>query len=273
MKKRWKKSDVALLTLVVLFVVGCEDDTGPVSPGVDPLYPTTIVPLSPADLTALTNELHSRFPRVCSDLDEYGNPVRRNGLCFSTKGVGVDPDAPTAPLVDAAKAKIAEMSDFTGVLDPEGLVVRRIDVSRPTEFSKGFLTIRFENQCYEGLEVLSTQVMAWADSLGLIGVTGRHFLSIHLPKKRISKIIAKQLLAGTEIRWWDAVMREHTYIVEIDSFIDDPVLVIHPLEVIDTIELRYVWQFKVGEGDFYNWHIYIDVITGEFLGTRQLFNT
>jgi hypothetical protein len=263
---------VALSLILVLVAVGCEDERSPIAPVVDPFYPTVIVPMPATDLVALLNSFRIRYPRVCSELDEYGHPVRRTGQCFSQTSVGIDVDAPPDDLIEVTKATVADMFDFTEVSDPTALTIRRASVSGGTPFIKSFLTMRFENQRYQGREVLSTPLMAWADSLGVFGVHGHHFSEIHLPKASFSACSAKQRILGMEIPWDDVVGIEHIFVVTRDSFRDEPVQVVRPQHVGDTIELRVAWQIGVGSG-FGRWYVYVDIVTGEHLGTTQLFST
>ena len=272
---RWKIHEVVLLLISVLIAVGCEDEKRVVAPFVDPLYPTTITPLPATDLAALVSDFGIRYPRVCADLDEYGHPLLRSGpgpSCFSQTSAGIDLGAPRNALVDVAKATMADMFDFTEVSGPSALVARVTSVSQGTPFTKSFLAVRFENQRYQGREVLFTPLTAWVDSVGVFGVRGYHFAEIHLPEVQLSAKAAKRYILGMEIPWDDVVGIEHIFTVTRDSFNDEPVQTIRPQNVGDTIELRVAWQIGVGSG-FGSWYVYVDIVTEEVLGTTQLFST
>lgn len=273
MKKRWEKR-VAWSFVLAFFAAGCDSAKSPVAP-LDPSYPTIVTTIPAADLDMLTDEFRSRYPHVCSDLDEYGHPVRRYGnTALSCRPpAGIDVGAPYDGLVDAAKAAIANMFDFTEVSDPAGLMTRRISVSGGSQFTKSFLTVRFENQRYEGREVLSSQIMAWVDSLGVLSVSGHHFAEIHLPAIRSSGVIARQQIVGLEIPWYDTVGREKIFTVTRDSIDGVPAQAIRPEKVGDTIQLRVAWEFRIRWGDTIGWYVYVDIHTGETLGWTQLFAT
>lgn len=273
MKERWGKR-AALSVVFALFAAGCDSEESPVAP-LDLSYPTTVTTLPTTDLDVLTNDFRRRFPRVCSDLDEYGHPVRRygNSALSCPPSIGIDVEAPNDRFVDAAKAAIADMFDFTEVSDPIALVTGRTSVFGGSQFTKSFLTVRFENQRYEGREVLSTPIMAWVDSLGVLAVSGHHFAEIHLPAIRFSGVAAQARIMGLEIPWRDAVGREHIFVVTRDSVSDNPVQAIRPQKVGDTIQLRVAWEIGIRWRDMISWYVYVDVHTGETLGWAQLFST
>ena len=274
MTTRWKRSEVALLSILVFVATGCESEESPAAP-VDPLYPTIITPLPTNDLAALKSDFQRRYQRVCSDLDEYGHPVRRfgNSALSCPPSIGIDVEAPYDGLVDATKAAMADMFDFTEVSDPSALVVRRVSAAAETPFRKSFLTVSFENQRYEGREVLSTPITAWVDSFGVLAVRGYHFAELHLPVIRFPSVAAQARIVGLEIPWDDILGREHIFVVTRDSFEGDPVQVVRPQEVGDTIELYVAWEIGIARQGFLSWYVYVDIVTGELLGTRQLFST
>ena len=266
---------VVFLILVFLLALGCEGEGDPVGPPFDSVYPTTVFPLSIEEHAARSDELRSQFPRVCSDLDEYGHLVRRVGpgpSCFSQTSVGIAADAPVQPLIDAAKANLVEMFEFTGVADPGGLTVRSVSIFAGTEYSRGFLTVRFANQRFKGHEVLSTSMIAWVDSAGVIGASGRHYPDIQLPLIGVLPTVAEQSVVGMEIPWLDTVGLEHIFVVTRNSFWGDPVEVVIPTQTDDSIELRAAWEVRVGSGGLH-WYVYIDFVTGKHLRKAQLFNT
>jgi len=271
---RCTRSRIALLFVLVFTAAGCEGEHTVVAP-VDPAYPTTIASLSANDLAALTSDFQGRYPRVCSDLDEYGHPVERTGnsRLSCAPSVGIDVDAPIDELIDVAKTVMADMFDFTGVSDPSTLLIRRTVVSGATPFVKSRLIVSFQNQRYEGREVLSTPSLARVDSLGVLAVRGHHFPEIYLPAVRFPAAAAQASIVGLEIPWYDILGREQIFVVTRDSFVGDQVQAIRPQEVDDTIELRVAWEIGVEwQGDL-SWYVYVDVATGETLATRQLFAT
>jgi hypothetical protein len=274
MTRRLKIYKLTLLSILVFIVAGCDGDHSPVAPA-SPLYPTTIAPLPADSLTALTSDFQRRHPRVCSDLDEYGHPVRRSGnsALSCPPSVGIDVGASHDELVEATKAAMADMFDFSGVSDASTLVTRRTSVFGGSPFANSFLTVTFENQRYEGREVLSTRITAWVDSLGVLAVRGHHFAEIYMPAIRFPAVAAQARIVGLEIPWRDVLGREHVFVVTRDSFEGDPAQVIRPQKDGDLIELRVAWAFGVEMYDFPSWYVYVDIVTGELLGTRQLFST
>jgi hypothetical protein len=236
----------------------------------------TIEPLPTTDHDTLTTLYHAQYPRVCSDLDEYGHPVQWTGsgpTCISQTSAGIDIDAPRDALIEAAKATMADMFEFTGVADQTALLADRINVFRGSPFTKSYLIVTFENQRYEGREVLFTPLTAWVDSVGVFQVRGYHFAEIHLPAIRHPAFVAQASIVGLEIPWRDVMGREHIFVVTRDSFNDEPVQVVYPRRVADTIELRVAWQIGVGSAEVGDWYVYVDIVTGDLLGTRQLFAT
>jgi hypothetical protein len=270
----FKRSEIALLFILVLAATGCGGEHTVVAPA-DPAYPTTITLLPANDLAALRSDFQARYPRVCSDLDEYGHPVERTGnsRLSCPPSVGIDVDEPMDELIEVAKTAMADMFDFTGVSDPSTLLIRRTVVSGETPFVKSRLIVDFANQRYKGREVLSTRLLARVDSLGVFAVRGHHFPEIHLPAVRFPAVAAQARIVGLEIPWYDVLGREQIFVVTRDSFTGDPVQAIRPQKVGDAIELRVAWEIGVGwQGDL-SWYVYVDVATGETLATRQLFAT
>jgi hypothetical protein len=49
--------------------------------------------------------------------------------------------------------------------------------------------------------------------------------------------------------------------------------VIYPQHVADTIVLRVAWQIGVGSERVGDWYVYVELVTVDLLGTRQLFAT
>lgn len=265
--RRTRLRIIVIVCAVAWSLTSC-DNEGTVQPPVDPLYPTRISPLSSADLAALESAYQNQNPRFCGGLDKYGWPT---GSCIMDSQ-GVDPDTPKEEMIALARQEVVRNVEFTGVSDVSALQdVRRAAFLSGTPFVESKFLVDFRNQRYKDLEVLFTPLTVWEDSLGALAMRGHHYTDIYFPATRVRPGTAQFILVGEEIPWYDVLGIEHIFTITWDSFLADPIKVIVPRIVGETIELRVAWQVLVGDEGL-SWYVYIDLQTEEHLLTLPRFS-
>ena len=237
--------------------VSCDDT--PSAP--HPSYPITLTPLPPEDLATLRSEFAAQNPSYCSTLDEYAftkfsSPCGTRGDVSCTN---VD------SLLLLATSDLIRNDRFIGLITGEELQIRDYTCG-PT--SHPSLDIRFEDQVYKGLEVLGTEIIVHMDQSGVRAIDGHHYPEILVPYPLVPPKAAQQSIVGMKITWYDIGGRPRDYFVREDSFAGDPYRVVFPYHVENQIELRVPWAIPIG-----GWIVYVDSMTGEQIGVRQLFIT
>lgn len=242
------------LASVLAILAGCAD-TEPTVP-TDSVYFTVIHPVATDSLAILEAEFSSLNPHVCSNLNSFGYT---EGLC-GLGAVGVTPGADRSRIVEIVKQELVRNVRFTGVVDSTAVSVWNVSGAFK------FLRINFSNQRWEGFEVLNTGINVNVDSVGVVAINGNHYTEIQIPGRlRLSAKLAQASLIGLEIPWYDFGGQRHVTRIDWDSLIEDPEKVILPRRLSDRIELRFVWRVIVNI-----WEIYVDTMTGEQLGIRQV---
>lgn len=170
--------------------------------------------------------------------------------------------------VNALRQTVCDNGVFTGVTDPDALVVRRYIVRGGTNTPRT-IAVSFDNQTYEGMEVMYTPMYAVADRNGVISIDGHHYDFIYVPKRYHHHSNARRRLIGEEIQW-EGWAGTQTWVIDDDSFTGEPELAVWPVVSDDRIELRVTWRFRVGPSGA-DREVFVDVMTLEWVGTIQLF--
>ena len=243
-------------------------------------YPTTFRPLSPTQLQNLKKEYDElNEGRICTSLNEFGFAEYDLTACLDRSILRV-PISET-PETGAARTKLALVKNakFTNVKDTAEVSLRRFvrmtgcircDGS-PGDIQQIRWRFDFANQWYQGLEVLESSIIAFADAEGVIMVGGNAYRDIEIPQTdRVSFADAKALLVGRELHYSDWTGAK-TFKITKDSFPEkgEPGMVILPTRSGENMELRVTWRVPVGSDSPW-WFIYVDSTTGEVIREQIL---
>jgi hypothetical protein len=244
------------MAAMALGTLSCDDDA-PTAPNLT--YPTTYAPLSSHDLGLLIARFESENPGNCTTLDAYGF-TKISSVC--NRDAGPVTCSNSDQLIERAKADVARNHRFTGVLHAEELRVRRYTCRDSLYFPS--IHIRFENQLWDGLEVLGTDMLVHMNDAGVWSMYGHHYPVIFVPTPGVSSEAAEDSLVGkTLTTGWPT---SYDYIVKEDSFVGDPLRVVYPYIIENRIELRVTWSINVVN----TWMVYVDTITGEQIAVSDL---
>ena len=236
--------------------LSCDDS--PTAPALT--YPTIYAPLSELELSDLTARFERDNPGLCETLDAYGF-VKYASECLQSGSPVTCSNSDR--LVERAKAEVVRNHLFTGVLHREEL---RVTTSRCVDsLYSPMISLRFENQIWQGLEVFGTGMRVHMNDDGVVYLAGHHYPQIFVPLPSVSSEAAKASIVGMKVTFygWDGL---HEYYIEQDWFRGDPFRVVYPYQVGDRIELRVTWSINVA--DF--WMVYVDSVTGEEIAVRTL---
>ncbi len=232
----------------------------------DGCYPTTLHKLSQTELGSLQEKLDDKLSGMEyeAELDSFGL-LGHYGLFPRGKSSITD----TALAITLAKTALLYLCDFSNIVDTSTLYVERLrHAVLPPYFTDW--DISFKNQYYNGMEVWDSQTLAIvADDF--IHITGHHYKNVFIPEHNIiSKEQAKMKLVGTEIHYYCWV--PSTFVIT-DSSINLETMeqCVYPLVKPNSIELRVAWKVPISSDGSPMWYYFIDVVTGETIGIRQLF--
>lgn len=227
-------------------------------------YPTVISPLPSAQLEKLNAEFRDLNPKFWGNLNKYG--FIDDDIKSTTYMVHPDTILTDENLMNQrAKAMLLKNSKFTGVADSTKLVVIGSWVH-----GKGKLwTVRFANQVYNGLEVKNSKIFTWLDAKGVYRVSGNWYSYIFIPDKQIREEDAKDIIIGFKIEYYTGWGGDKQVYIVTEQDITNPAVKIVLVQFSgENIELKVAWQISVGLP--IGWHVFIDIVTGEILGTEQL---
>jgi hypothetical protein len=121
------------------------------------------------------------------------------------------------------------------------------------------------------LQVWNTRIDVIVADQFILLYQQHHYKNITIPDLDvITKEQAKSKLVGTEIKYqcWGP----SSYLITDSSFGVEPMeRCIYPLLKTNSIELRVVWKVPISLSGFVGWYYFIDVVTGEFVASEQLF--
>ena len=267
------KHILSILLILIITISSCmkdpagfSEDDGNNNGDVQIDYPSSMMPLSEAALQALRAEFNDlKGDGVSAELDEYGLVDFAGNLVRGDSDIA---DADTA--VSKATEMLVKLGKFTNVDDSTFLEIKEATNEHGTGMFNDWV-ITFENQIYDGLEVLNTEVMV------LVGdevrqISGHHYANITVPETdAIGAEEAGQLLIGHEIVY--VCWTPGTFIVSESSINFHRIeKVIYPLHLEDSIEFRVAWKIPVGaNSSIPDWYVYMDVMLGEILLIEQTF--
>jgi hypothetical protein len=256
-KPAGQKRRVLLLALAALAVGALSCDENSTAPTLT--YPTTYAPLSALELSELTAKFEDQNPGLCETLDDYGF-VKYAEECTQSGTPVTCPDSDR--LVTRAKTEVVRNHLVTGVLHADEL--RLITSTCRDSLYSPRISMRFDNQLWQGLEVLGTYMRVHMNDDGIVYLAGHHYPQIFVPPPTVSSQKAEESLVGKTLTTGYPI--SHDYIVKSDSFVGEPFRVVYPYKVGDRIELRVAWSINV----IHVWRIYVDSVTGEEIAVEDL---
>ncbi len=254
-------------SFLLLFFITSSSPSSISSPDDNPNrdYPTTLHVLRGTELDSLNIIFRQKLgSKYIASLDSFG---LIGGAGVWNRGTSTIDNYDRA--VSLAKAALVYLKEFSNVMDTSQLSVRfarKNSDLRITDWD-----ISFQTQRINGMEVYGTEIQTVVTDDDVC-IDGHFYKDVIIPPNNlISKAKAKNVLVGTEIHF--SCWTPGTYVIT-DSTIntDSMKLCIYPLLKGQRNELRVAWQvpvpsFPVGP----MWYYFIDVITGEVIGSRQLF--
>ena len=247
-----KRRVVLLATaLIAAGTLSCDDS--PTAPALT--YPTTYAPLSARELAQRTARFERENPGYCTTLDAYGFTKDSHDCSYLRTGELTCSNLDE--LIQTATADVARNYQFTGVLHGDDLQVRMYSCRDLNNYP--MLTLRFQNQVWNGMEVLGTQVMTHMNDAGVWSIIGHHYPDIYVPEPSVSIEAGKASLVGLVIHGF-SYGGGYDYTVTEDSFVGEPSRIIYPYTIGTRIELHVAWNIQVA-----HWNVYVDTMTGERL--------
>ncbi|MCK9426033.1 MAG: T9SS type A sorting domain-containing protein [Ignavibacteriaceae bacterium] len=231
-------------------------------------YPTILRKLDETEMTIRQNELTQMLgTKYIATLDSFGLIGHLGMLSRGRSSITTADQA-----ISVAKNALLHFKDFTNVADTSLLTVHEATNYNPFPTNNSDWTVDFDNQSYNNLEVWRTNILLLINDVK-ISMDWHHYKDIFIPKvDLISKERAKRELVGKEISYYCWGPTKFT-MTEESINIDSLSLSIYPLSKNDVIEFRAVWKVPIYESSsqFPSWYYFIDVLTGEIVGTEQLF--
>jgi len=264
--------NITSVILSLLLFVSCElfeDSTDQKNSNIE--YPTIIYPLSETEICKLQLELYSLLnSEYLAALDEYGFirsnwKINRGSSSISDENIAIS----------QAKATINTFSQFTNITDTSILIVKEATNQSGTPFFSDWI-ISFENQSYDNIEVLSTEIMIIITD-NIIQIIGHHYPDIVIPDHDlISLEDAEESVIGLELTYYGYADID-TFVVDensihVDNASEETTMKILPFEVDENIELRVCWRIPIFMGSIYpDFYIFIDTVSGDMITYKTLF--
>jgi uncharacterized protein (TIGR02145 family) len=231
-------------------------------------YPTSLKKLNETERTIRQNELTQMLgTKYIATLDSFG---LIGHLGMLSRGISSITTADQA--VTVAKKALLQFKDFTNVADTSLLTVHEATNYNPFPTNNSDWTVDFDNQSYKNLEVWRTNILLLINDVK-ISMDWHHYKDIFIPKEDLlSKERARSELVGKEISYYCWGPSKFT-MTEESINIDSLSLSIYPLRKNDIIEFRVAWKIPIYSYSriYPSWYYFIDVLTGEIVGTEQLF--
>ncbi|KPK89109.1 hypothetical protein AMJ80_10220 [bacterium SM23_31] len=223
-------------------------------------YPTIISPLPGAQLENLKAEFKEMNPNFPGTLNKYGFIEDEVKSMEHPDTILTDENL----MIQRAKAFLLKNSKFTGVTDTTAM-----SIFNSLPFIRGKLwMVIFNNQIYNGLEVKRSVIHVYLDANGVFRASGNWYNYIFIPDEQISEEDAKNSIIGFEIEYqlgWGG--GSGIYVVNERDMINPAVKIVLVQFSGEKIELKVAWQISVRSA---GWYVFVDTVTGEVLGTEQL---
>lgn len=224
----------------------------------DESYPATISKIDSKKQNQLINTITEDL-KNCSSVSYYGFLFKKNSFNCQL-GARYSAAGNQAEQVIRAKSVLTRNSNTTGVKNPDKLILKK------ASFNPKYWQIDFENQIYEGLEVINTGFSLRMDPNKVFGIYGHWYNNIVIPSKDNYSISdVKKKLLGYEHTY--ACWGSSTFIIT-QQRIDNAFIkkVIDPTFGKDKISMLVVWEIRFKSEGF---TFYVDTTTGELRGGQN----
>lgn len=246
---------------IMLLLIACEKQEA-----IDPNYPTIIEELSKPELDQLLNQLGKTPLEKYTSIDHFGFPSFRDGTDDSIKTMQKGFDASEAVLAEMSRRAMLDYGTFLNATDSSKLQVRTISTMHNLQYQQFFVKypdslppawkLTSMPQYYKGYEVRGTSLNFVFTNEGLIALSGQWYHEIFLPDSMLyNEEAAKQSIIGKTL-----THGSKKFVPSASSYWYNPKLVILPLRLNKTIELRFCWALYPD-----SWEVLVDTQTGEKL--------
>jgi hypothetical protein len=262
---------ILFILLSSIFISGCQGSLNSYSIGeIEFLknYPYKIYAKTTNEIAVLQAEFDSlNKNRICTVLDQFGftddahcqEEIVEENLIDQKK------------IVSLVKSTLVKNSKFTNVLDTSDLKVNKFDQVGISPFHN---SIDFKEQVVEDLTIEESRIIVFFYGNYVYQIHGSWYPEIPIPPKEYGHSIfeAKYRIIGKKFEYscwtkgeltitWQSIMDEYTE------------RCIYPIISDSSIEFRHVYRFTISRGNPQrpDFHIYVDIITGEIIKFIQLF--
>jgi hypothetical protein len=241
-------------------------------------YPTTIYALSNLEFNSYIkeyNELNDTL--ICTSLNIFGYCEYSIQSC-PNRPVPREEITNELEMINIAEATILKNKKFTEIESAENLIINRsvglsgcIKCDGSEDDIKTITwKIDYNNQVFDGYEVLDTEIIIFLDKNGVTRMGGNWYQNIAIPPKdKYSFEEAKNNIIGRQI----TLVCEQSYDIIIDenNIFPEARKVIIPHIKDDSIELKVAWELYIIDSNGMTvWRIYFDSTTGEMIKEGQL---
>jgi len=234
----------------------------------DANYPVTFPALPQATLDSLGNILADLNPeQYCGTLDSLGFTGKESCHRHGDKTLAGQNEA-----LKIAREALFRNRQFTNVFDTTQLsVLNTMGLFDSTEWS-----IEYAEQQYLGKTILDTRLTVIANSEGVLAIYNHWYPEFYIPASMVyDSTDVKNILRGRILTFAGFGGEPHQFQITLESMSGHKtVQTIVPYQTAHGVEMRLAWRVPVlMSGGFPDWFIYVDVITGKTIRTRQLFRT
>lgn len=224
-------------------------------------YPTRLYKKESAELM----QLRAETP-YC--LDDYG--------LFTRKGLinwGYSTIQNSNEIVEIAKRTLVQNPKFSNIISDTLLSVKSVNQYNSIGDYIGW-TVIFNNQIYQGLEVLNTEIFVMVSDT-VTSIEGHHFKDISIPQTGLLPIDSiKNTLIGKPIVYYNIFGQPLERIITPKSITNDIVKKIIFIERVNYLDFRVVWEMPIlysDDSNWIGWYLYVDVLTGVWLTHTETF--
>jgi hypothetical protein len=231
-------------------------------------YPYKIYAKTADEIAVLQSEFDSlNENKICTILNQFGFTDDANCQEENVEENIVDQQK----ILSLVKSTLVKNSKFTNVLDTLNLEVRKV---YHADRSPSLYSIYFEDQVVDGITVEESRILVFFYGNYVYQIRGSWYPKIPIPPKGygISILGAKNKIIRKKIEYycWSPLDFTITWQSIVDEY---TIKCIYPIVDDNSIEFRYVYRFSVrrsirSDQDF---HIYVDIITGEIIRIEPLF--
>ena len=267
-KKLKGDTDLIKLNIVIVIIISslliflsCNDSE--VNPFDSNQYPTTLQRLNENDQESIQERLNRKLgSKYKALLNQFG--ILNDNLLYNEGTSSIlDQDS----VITIAKETVLYLSEFNNVTDTSDLKIKSV-----VHYKSSWLII-FDNQFYQGLEILDTDIQVLITD-SILEISGHHFSEVFIP--HIRNFIKKDVITNI----WNEKIEYScrggggTVVVNDESIMYDEIkTVIFPFISSDynSLALHVVWKIPIEVEHGERWEYFIDVVSGKVVALYQNF--